>query len=109
MSKNTALGICPASNSLAGSRFSSGMYQEASTTRTSFTCVASHSVETRLVIQQTLFVRNRDGRTLFHQPGRAGQAFFPQKSWIEQLGLIAIAVVSQDRNDGMTGSQVLRH
>ena len=53
MSKKTAPGICSTANSFAGARLSSGMYQEASTTRTSFRCEASHCVVTSGFISRT--------------------------------------------------------
>lgn len=40
------------------------------------------------------------------KPARYGQALFPQECRVEQLGLIAAAVVAEDRHDGVPRSQL---
>lgn len=41
-------------------------------------------------------------------PVRCGQVFLFEKNRIEQLRLIALATVAQDRDDGMAGAEFLR-
>ena len=56
-----------------------------------------------------VFERDRDRGALLRQPGRRGQALSFQEFRIEQLALIAVAVIAQHGDDGVPRAHVLRH
>src|SRR5712691_1444648 len=118
MSKKTALGMCAARYSSKPSRFSAGRYQVPSTTTRpgSRKCSASKSVETSqrlfaggglLILSPSLHHVRQLRLCLALKPGRHRQLLLSQEGGIEQLRLVARAVVGQDRHDRVTAAELL--